>query len=303
MFGKGRTHWREEDCFQEGSLVYPYHHQNYYAILHSHDFYEINIISSGKGTHHMGIRTFDAIPGDVYVIPPDVSHGYSIRDQLDIYHILLRKDFMTRYADDLEALPGYHTLFEIEPYLRQATSTPYFLHLSPHQLNALSREMEQAIEAFQKESYAQLNIITLHLICELCLEIAKRTEAENTHSRALSFSLLKTLEYIQHNLDQKLSIEALAARSSMSVATFNRHFKQTLKCTPLQYITECRVKKALRLLQQSDLNKTEIALMCGFYDSSHMNKYLRKAHLSLHNAQLHHHTTAIKEPFDEIPFL
>lgn len=276
MFGPGREHWREEDCFQKGSLVCAYHHKNYYAIIHSHDFYEINIISNGRGRHHMGNRIFEARPGDVFIIPPDVSHGYSTNGQLDVYHLLLKREFLAKYADDLEFLPGFHTLFEIEPFLRQTTGTSYFLHLAPLALKAEGQEIEKAAALYNNGNYTHVNITTLNLICDLCLEITRRSCENEAKSRELRFPLIRTLEYIQDNLEKKLSIKELADQSAMSAATFNRHFKQTLKCTPSQYITECRVKKAMKLMQQTTLSKTEIALICGFYDSSHMNKYLRE---------------------------
>jgi transcriptional regulator GlxA family with amidase domain len=60
----------------------------------------------------------------------------------------------------------------------------------------------------------------------------------------------------------------------MSVATLTRHFREVLQTSPMQYVTACRISLARELLATGKLNKTEIAHSCGFFDVSHMNKYL-----------------------------
>ena len=37
---------------------------------------------------------------------------------------------------------------------------------------------------------------------------------------------------------------------------------------------ECRILKAKELLKQKKFSKTEIAQICGFFDITHLNKYL-----------------------------
>ena len=60
----------------------------------------------------------------------------------------------------------------------------------------------------------------------------------------------------------------------MSTATLNRHFREVLNTSPMQYVTACRISRARELLNAGDMSKTEVAQACGFFDVSHMNKYL-----------------------------
>ena len=53
--------------------------------LHIHDFYELNIIISGDGRHYIGNRNVPTQKGDVFIIPPDISHGYFTDGSLDMY--------------------------------------------------------------------------------------------------------------------------------------------------------------------------------------------------------------------------
>jgi len=81
------------------------------------------------------------------------------------------------------------------------------------------------------------------------------------------------MEYIREHYDEKLTIEALTKRSRMSRPTFHRKFRMVTQMTPMEYVIQCRVHAARTLLAQGK-SRTETAQQCGFYDTSHMNKYL-----------------------------
>ena len=121
------------------------------------------------------------------------------------------------------------------------------------------------------------NILTLHLICDLCMKFHEQMNRP-TDSAAIpgpNRAVIQVLEYIQGNLDRKLTVEELSKVAAMSCATFNRHFKQMLGTPPMEYVIKCRVERALMLIDENRFSKTEIALMSGFYDSSHMDKYIK----------------------------
>jgi AraC family transcriptional regulator len=67
----------------------------------------------------------------------------------------------------------------------------------------------------------------------------------------------------------------IAEFSNMSKATLNRRFNESVGMSPMNYVLSCRVAKAKELLADGNVNKTEIANICGFYDTAHMNKYVR----------------------------
>ena len=64
---------------------------------------------------------------------------------------------------------------------------------------------------------------------------------------------------------------------NLSRSTFIRKFGQVCHCSPIHYLMEYRVLQAQRMIGEGLLNRTQIAHECGFYDLSHMEKYLKKA--------------------------
>lgn len=271
---KGNVYYRESDCFRENAshLVHAYLHKNYNHKMHVHQFCEMNIIVMGEGQHYIGNSSLPASVGDVFIIPPYVAHGYFSHGRLDILHILLRTDFMQRYREEISRLPCYSLLFDIEPQIRRSSGEAYNLQIPSYLFSAIHEECIRLIEAEKMEEYTYQNVLTLGLIGKLGDLLRQSVQDKSFRSRG--GELLWVMEYIQKNLEQKLTLDLLAAKANMSKSTLNRHFERNLHISPMQYVMECRLEKAKALLSQGTLSKTEIAHLCGFFDISHMNKYL-----------------------------
>ena len=270
----GIVYYRESDCFRDNPnhLVHTYLHKKYNHKMHVHQFCEINIIASGEGQHYIGNSALSASVGDVFIIPPYVAHGYFSNGNLDILHILLRSDFMQRYREELCQLPCYSLLFDIEPQIRRSSGEAYNLQIPSYLFSAIREECLRLIEIEKMEQYTYQNVLTLGLIGKLGELLRQSMQSSSACSRGSD--LLWVMEYIQDNLEQKLTLDLLAAKANMSKSTLNRHFERNLHISPMQYVMECRLEKAKTLLSQGTLSKTEIAHLCGFFDISHMNKYL-----------------------------
>lgn len=275
---QGKQNWSTADCFSATDLDYvlPGLHSNYAIGMHSHDFYEINLITRGTGRHYIESNSCDVVKGSVFVIPPHIRHGYYPYDQLDVYHILIRCEFFSRYASELHACPGYNALFEIEPFLRGRFEKTLFLTLDSNSLEQYFlelRELERLRSMQYEGKYGLLNARTLCLIGGLC-QMMSQTEAASSDQNAPDCRLiLQCMENIRRNAEEKWTISKLAKQAGMSRSTFLRHFGAVCRCTPLEYLTQVRVEKAKSLLLTTSLSVTEIAQECGFYDCSHLIKH------------------------------
>ena len=271
-FEKGTVYYRETDCFtgKPQHLVHAYTHPNYKLKMHAHQFCEINIITGGEGRHYIGDTSLPVRAGDVFIIPPETPHGYYSEGALDISHVLLSAEFLARYREELSLLPAFSLLFDIEPQVRRTSGRNYNLRIDTHHLFEVSEQLSRIIRAESAEEYTFQNVLTLGLIGrlgELLRKDLQRGAPEHTE-------ILRAMEFIRENLEQKLTLPLLAAKANMSTATLNRHFREVLNTSPMQYVTACRISRARELLNAGDMSKTEVAQACGFFDVSHMNKYL-----------------------------
>jgi AraC-like DNA-binding protein len=82
-------------------------------------------------------------------------------------------------------------------------------------------------------------------------------------------------EYIDSHLQENIALEVLAQIAQLSVHHFARAFRQTLGIPPHSYIVQRRVEHAQQLLRNTDLPLSEIAIVAGFTDQSHLSRHFR----------------------------
>lgn len=76
--------------------------------------------------------------------------------------------------------------------------------------------------------------------------------------------------YIHEHLREDFSIDDLKNITGISRSGFERLFKEHLGCTPLQYVSRARVRRAKELLlEPSQLPVKQIARACGFSGTQH----------------------------------
>lgn len=76
--------------------------------------------------------------------------------------------------------------------------------------------------------------------------------------------MAKLLGWMQANLRESMSVQALAARVHMAPRTFARRFVAATGTTPNQWLVRQRVLLAQRLLEERNLTVEEIAVRTGF---------------------------------------
>lgn len=98
---------------------------------------------------------------------------------------------------------------------------------------------------------------------------------EETQRLALS-QIQRVREYVQHHLDHDLSLAELAQQSGFSTFHFTRLFRQATGESPHQYVMNRRIETAQRLLKETDLPLSQIALTTGFSSQSHFTRTLTR---------------------------
>jgi AraC-like DNA-binding protein len=90
------------------------------------------------------------------------------------------------------------------------------------------------------------------------------------------FEMQEVAQYIVEHFAEKISVRYLASMTYLSVSQFERRFFQNFKRTPREFILRVRLDSAMRFLTESDLSITQIAINCGFYDSSFFTRQFKK---------------------------
>lgn len=85
------------------------------------------------------------------------------------------------------------------------------------------------------------------------------------------------LQYVEANLDRKITLDKLASIAGVGKFYFCRLFKSSLGLTPYKYVLQQRISRAKKLLTYTDIPICDVALDCGFSSQSHLAKHFRSA--------------------------
>lgn len=272
-----KFHCHEASNFPNpNQFVRAFSYTDYTIEPHNHDFYEMNIVLGGQGIHQIEQSTFPVEKGDVFVIPPMTVHAYYNARELEVYHILLKKDFVRSNQEETGDFPGYLQLMEIEPFLRQQSSKSIFLRLNPIQLSEIMRELYYLEDKgnFNGDNFSALRKHTTWKVLYMLSNFLHEQIGNEKNEVDVKYKhqLLDTLEYIHQHFFEKITVDDLAQRAYLSRSTFLRNFEALCGCSPIKYLNQYRTGKAIEMLEASNMSKTEVAHACGFYDLSHMER-------------------------------
>lgn len=79
----------------------------------------------------------------------------------------------------------------------------------------------------------------------------------------------RIIDFLEHNLAQKLTLADIARHHGMSDRAFSAAFKAATGTTLRQYLIALRIERAKRHLSARDLNLVDIADATGFADQAH----------------------------------
>ena len=84
------------------------------------------------------------------------------------------------------------------------------------------------------------------------------------------------LNAIHDSVDTPWTVESLAEAAGMSRSAFAVRFKELLGQTPLEYVTEWRMQKAMQFLQQRDKKLTDVARSVGYESDASFSKAFKR---------------------------
>ena len=126
-----------------------------------------------------------------------------------------------------------------------------------------------------KGHYFKLKVIEIFLL----LSIISTTNHEKRSSyRKQQVDIVKAVnEYISTQFMKRITIDSLSDLFDIPTSTLKRCFKGVYGTTIHQYLKECRINAAKRLLQESDQSILEIANAVGYENGSKFTSAFKEA--------------------------
>ena len=219
----------------------------------THNIAELCYVTSGKGHLHVEKEDFLISQDDIYIINPYTSHGeYVDKSQGFSYYILGICNFSIFSSDNPEKprkLPGNNKI--------------------PLILDYVFNEQVQA-----KDDYAAL---TDNLFKILLIEIERlyKTKIESSDSSQENIAM-RVKKYIDANYLGDCSSKTVADFFNKKLNTIEIKFKKQFGISMQQYILQLKIETAKKHLQSNNMSVRDLAINCGFYNSSYFTQYFKK---------------------------
>jgi AraC-like DNA-binding protein len=211
-------------------------------------------------------RVYRLAPGDVLVNLPDERHTVSEHPKgLIVYWIIVRLD-------------ANEPTFLQQPPAEAAALRQALLHI-PHRLfrgTPTIKRLFQSLHMLVDEPATPLRTLRLRTATlELLMEVLS---AARGHTVPADESRLEViLHEIQNHPEKSFPVETLARQAGMAPNHFITRFRNLTGLPPRQFLLDCRMKTARRLLQEErSLPVTEIALRLGFCSSQHFASLFKR---------------------------
>ncbi|AJC22374.1 AraC family transcriptional regulator [Pandoraea pulmonicola] len=99
---------------------------------------------------------------------------------------------------------------------------------------------------------------------------------ERTRRMLSARAAARVIDYIEAHLDERLSLNDLAALVDLSATHFKVLFRETMGTPVHQYVVTRRLERAKTLLQQGHLSVSQVALEAGFAHQSHLAAWMKR---------------------------
>ena len=116
------------------------------------------------------------------------------------------------------------------------------------------------------------------LIYELSCHLTEENEGFSSQKIRNNTRMKQMLQFIHTHYSEPITIGDIANCASLSESECLRCFKNTIETTPIQYVKSYRLKKAARLLTNTDEKIIDIGIRCGFQDMSYFSKVFRETY-------------------------
>lgn len=218
--------------------------------FHKHDFYEINLIISGNIKILLKDKTRHITQNCIVLTRPGTPHYISCEpDTLyNRLYLLFSNEFISDYVPEWKKL--------ISVFGKNG------------KIITITEEQKDFCEGLITHLKTEQNRFRQRmLILYLLSHISEFADDEPPSSEDIPRFVMDTLSYIEEHYSEKIIASELAKKFYISRTTLMTNFKKYTCTTLNKYLTNCRLKNAIRLLNQGK-TENEVSEICGFSNSS-----------------------------------
>lgn len=221
------------------------------------DNYVLHYIVDGEGFLRMNGRDFSVTAGQAFITPPNELIYYEA-DRYEPWHYIW-------------IILNGHKVVEL---LRQAgitRETPIYAPSSP------CPQIEQCMQTLLRHHKNEYECMgTLYHLFHFMIQNAPRQPQTGSQEEETLLCIQKVIHYISRKYAEPIQIQDLAEYCGLNRSYLTRLFKDATGYSPQEYLILCRLNKAKKLLETTELPIQHIACSVGYKDSFAFSRLFKK---------------------------
>lgn len=226
-------------------------------LLHWHDFFEIEFISSGSGVQILNGQETRLEKGAVCLLTPNDFHEIRCNGEVELFNIQFAASMIDE--ETLRYISNPANRFECV--------------LKNDNFSELVFLTEALRVGKTKELRFKKNI--LNSIITIIIDNSKN-KTEKKISKFSNNAVDKAKLYMTIYFKNNPTLDEIAAYVGLNRSYFSRLFTKATKEPPMQYMTSLKLSYAKTMLISTSLSITEIAFICGFGSFANFSKSFKK---------------------------
>ena len=247
-------------------IAKPSEEENLKNSVHWHDYFEFEIMISGKAIHHLNNQSYELVRGDAHLLRyPDFHTNQPIENEnVSLYN----------FNFDEMALPNHVVSFLLN------SEKPFIYKYSEDELKEITSDINILLD--KNADLSDPLVSTLHsaiftkiILNFICKCKDKKTEKSSESSIS---SLNAALSIIQCKFREDITLKQLAHSIGITPNHLGFLFKTQLGENFTDYLKKVRLKHAKSLLKHSDLSIYAVSDYSGFKNTSYFIKCFKEAY-------------------------
>lgn len=242
---------------------------------HSHEEYQLNVILKGRGTRYIGDHMKPFKEGDLVLTGPNLPHVWRCDNAyFDPESTMVTHDIVIYFP---ESFMGKDALQkeEFEEIGKLLNRADRGLEITGHTNKVVVKMMKDLVRRKGVPSIIGLLEILEVLAHSSELEPITQLDYKSNYTAHEKDKISEILEYVLKNFNQKISLSEVASLANMSESAFSRYFKSRVNKSFSDFLGDVRISNARKLLQDEDLNISQVCFESGFPTLSNFNKQFK----------------------------
>ena len=242
--------------------------------LHSHNYFQIYYVISGRLTHHLENSMADLTSGDIFILPPDQPHYIETPDgEVDFYSL----SFMTDYFQNVKETNKLILDFLLYLQTEQTEKIEPKISLSYEDTIFTNTLFKRIMTEFSGNKTGKNEIIKemVSVLLSLFARVYFEENAAALVAKENRQLVMHTIEYIKNHFDEEITLSEIVRCSAMSKTSFCTIFNSFIGMPFKEYLNRYRIEQAAELIASGE--KVSVAgNHCGYSDFSTFYRNFKK---------------------------